>query len=106
MDKIDPNQQYEWEGEPDEEPEMLKALITQLKYEIVVLGQKKEFTFRCSKFKVVRGNAWRFAQVIIDSSKLDAKGDVELKRISYHPGLTLANVPFMVLPAPEEVDTH
>ena len=93
--------QNQWEAGPDEELSIPEVYITQLKYEIVVLDQKKEFTFRCSKYKQVKGGAWRFANVIIDTSKLNAKGDVELKRVTYHPEIVLANVPFMVVPAVE-----
>ena len=96
-------EQNQWEAGPDEELKIPEALIRQLKYEIVVFTQKKEFTFRCSKYKRVRGGAWRFANVIIDTSKLNAKGDVELKRVTYHPEITLLNVPVMVLPALEEL---
>ncbi|MBA7540430.1 hypothetical protein ES705_32727 [subsurface metagenome] len=95
-------EQNQWQAEPDEELKIPEVYITQLKHEIVVLDQKKEFTFRCSEYKQVRGGAWRFANVIIDTSKLNAKGDVELKRVTYHPELVLANVPFMVVPAVEE----
>jgi len=94
-------EQHQWEAEPDEELKIPEVFITRLKYEIVVLGQKKEFTFRCSKYKKVRGGAWRFDHVIIDTSKLNAKGDVELKRVTYHPEIVLLNVPIMVVPAVE-----
>ena len=96
-------EQHQWEAEPDEELKIPEAFITRLKYEIVVLDQKKEFTFRCSKYKKVRGGAWRFAHVIIDTSKLNAKGEVELKRVTYHPEIVLVNATFMVVPA-EETD--
>ena len=96
-------EQNQWEAGPDEELRIPEAYITRLKYEIVVLDQKKEFTFRCSEYKQVRGGAWRFANVIIDTSKLNARGDVELKRVTYHPEIVLANVPFMVVPAPEKI---
>ncbi|MBA7666141.1 hypothetical protein ES703_74218 [subsurface metagenome] len=94
-------EQNQWEAGPDEELKIPEALIRQLKYEIVVFTQKKEFTFRCSKYKQVRGGAWRFDNVIIDTSKLNPKGDVELKRVTYHPEIILANVPFMIVPAVE-----
>ena len=104
MEQVNLREQNQWEAVPDEELKIPEVYITQLKHEIVVLDQKKEFTFRCSKYKKVRGGAWRFANVIIDSSKLDAKGEVELKRVTYHPEISLVSVPFMVVPAPEEVD--
>ncbi|KKK72051.1 hypothetical protein LCGC14_2907760 [marine sediment metagenome] len=95
--------QHQWEAGSDEELKIPEAFITQLRHEIVVLGLKKEFTFRCSKYKKVRGGAWRFNHVIIDTSKLNPKGDVELKRVTYHPEIVLVNVPFMTIPAPEEI---
>ncbi len=101
---VNPPQQNQWEARPDEELKIPEGYISRLKYEIVVLGPKKEFAFRCSKYKKARGGAWRYANVIIDSSKLDAKGDVELKRVTYHPWVELGSVPFLVLPAPEEGD--
>ncbi|MBA7465909.1 hypothetical protein ES707_01081 [subsurface metagenome] len=95
------HEQNQWEAGPDEELKIPEVLIRQLKYEIVVFTQKKDFTFRCSGFSLTEG-AWRFLNVIIDTSKLNAKGEVELKRVTYHPEVTLVNAPFMVLPAPEE----
>ena len=96
-------EQHQWEAGPDEELKIPEMYITQLKFEIVILGLKKEFTFRCSKYKRVRGGSWRFTNVVIDTSKLNAKGDVELKRVTYHPKIELVNVPFMVVPAVEEL---
>ncbi|MBA7652120.1 hypothetical protein ES703_59949 [subsurface metagenome] len=95
-------EQNQWEAGPDEELSIPEVYITQLKYEIVILDQKKEFTFRCSKYKKVRGGAWRFANVIIDTSKLNAKGELELKRVTYHPEIVLINATVMVLPALEK----
>ncbi len=102
MEKVDLGLQNQWQAGPDEEIKIPSVYITQLKYEIVVLDQKKEFTFRCSEYKQVRGGAWRFANVIIDTSKLNAKGDVELKRVTYHPKIELVNATFMVVPALEK----
>ncbi len=96
--------QNQWEAGPDEELKIPEVYITRLKYEIVVLGQKKDFTFRCSEYEQVPSGAWRFANVIIDTSKLNAKGELELKRVTYHPEIVLVNATFMVVPAPEEVD--
>ena len=98
-------EQNQWEAGPDEELRIPEVYITRLHYETVILGVKKEFTFRCEEYEQVPSGAWRFTHVIIDTSKLDAKGDVELKRVTYHPEIVLVNVPFMVVPAPEEVDT-
>ncbi len=95
-------EQHQWEARPEEELKIPEAFITRLNYEIVVLGLKKEFTFRCSEYEQPTGGRWRFTNVIIDTSKLNAKGDVELKRVTYHPEIVLVNVPFMVVPAPED----
>jgi len=94
-------EQNQWQAKADEELSIPKVYITQLKYEIVVLDQKKEFTFRCSGYKQVRGGAWQFANVIIDTSKLNPKGELELKRVTYHPEIVLVNATFLAMPALE-----
>jgi len=99
--------QNQWEAGPDEELKIPEVYLNQLKFEIVVLGQKKEFTFRCKEYEHLDGNAYRFANVIIDTSET-RKGEggttiVELKRLTYHPEIHLVNVPFMAMPAPEEL---
>jgi len=98
------SRQNQWEAGPDEELRIPELYITRLKFEVVVLDRKKEFTFRCSEYEQVQGGAWRFAHVIIDTSKLNAKGEVELKRVTYHPELVLINATCMVVPALEAVD--
>jgi len=95
-------EQHQWEAGPDEELKIPEVYISQLKHEIVILGLRKEFTFRCSDYEQVPSGAWRFANVIIDTSKLNAKGELELKRVTYHPEIELVNVPFMVVPALEK----
>ncbi|GAI30142.1 unnamed protein product, partial [marine sediment metagenome] len=40
----------------------------------------------------------------IDTSKLNAKGEVELKRVTYHPEIVLVNATFMVVIGPEGAD--
>ncbi len=102
-DQVNLQEQNQWQAGPDEDIRIPEVYITQLKYEIVVFTQKKDFTFRCSDYEFKAIGVYRFSNVIIDTSKLNAKGDVELKRVSYHPEIVLANVPFMVVPAPEEI---
>ncbi|MBA7533271.1 hypothetical protein ES705_25506 [subsurface metagenome] len=102
-DKVNLSEHNQWQAGPDEELKIPSIYITRLKYEIVILGLKKDFTFRCSEYEQVPGGAWRFANVIIDTSRLNAKGEVELKRVTYHPELELVNVPFMAIPAVEEL---
>jgi hypothetical protein len=96
--------QNQWEAEPGEELRIPEAYITGLQYEIIVFGRKKEFTFRCKDYEYQEGNAWRFANVIIDTSKKDPQGNVTLVRLTYHPEIVLINVPFMAIPAPEATD--
>ena len=95
-------EQNQWQAGPYEELSIPEVYITQLKHEIVVFTQKKDFTFRCSDYEQVPSGAWRFANVIIDTSKLNPKGEVELKRVTYHPEIVLVNATFMVMPALEE----
>lgn len=104
MEQVNLLEQNQWEAGPDEELKISEVYIRQLKYEIVVFAQKKDFTFRCSEYERVPSGAWRFANVIIDTSKLNDKGELELKRVTYHPEIVLVNATFMVVPAPEEAD--
>ena len=100
--KVNLLEQNQWEAGPGEELKIPETYISRLKFEIVAFT-KKEFTFRCSEYEWIEGAAWRFANVIIDTSKLNPKGEVELQRFTYHPELTLVNVPVMIMPAPEEL---
>ena len=103
-EQVNLSKQNQWQAGPDEELKIPEVYITRLKHEIVVLDRKKEFTFRCSEYEQVLSGAWRFANVIIDTSKLNPKGEVELKRVTYHPEIVLVNATFMVMPALEAVD--
>jgi len=94
--------QNEWEAQPGEELKIPEAYISELHYEINVFTPKKVFTFRCKSYELCPGGQWRFDGVIIDTSKRNPKGEVELKRITYHQEIELVNVPFMVIPATEE----
>jgi len=100
--QVNLQEQDQWEAGPGEEIKIPEVYISRLKFEVVVFTTKKSFTFRCSEYKWIEGAAWRFANVIIDTSKLNPKGEVELQRFTYHPEIVLANVPFMAMPAPEE----
>lgn len=94
--------QNQWEAQPNEELKIPEGYITGLQYEIVVQWYKKTFTFRCRDFKWQEGSIYKFEGVIIDTSKRNSKGEVELMRITYHPELILANMGFMVVPASEK----
>lgn len=102
-EKVDLTLENQWEAKPDKELKIPSAYISDLKWEIIVFG-KKEFTFRCSEYYPVEGSsAWTFEGVVIDTSKKDSLGNVTLKRITYHPAISLVNVGFMVIPAPEVI---
>ena len=103
MEEVNLLEQNQWQARPDEELKIPEIYLSRLKFEVVIFTTKKEFTFRCSEYEQVPGGAWRFANVIIDTSKLNPKGEVELKRVTYHPEITLVNLPFMVMSAPEEI---
>ena len=107
-DKIDLNKQKEWEGKPGEVT-IPEAYLKDLGYEIVVFTRKErggsDFTFRCRGYYQSDDGQWKFSGVIIDTSKLNAKGDIELARFTYHPEVVLVNIGFMVVPAPEDAET-
>ncbi|GAI17006.1 unnamed protein product [marine sediment metagenome] len=100
-------EQNQWEAGSDEELKIPEAYIKDLKFEVIVFTRKErggqDFTFRCKNYSPAEGGAWSFEWVIIDTSKRDSKGNVTLKRLTYHPALSLVNVGFMVVPAPEEI---
>ena len=103
MEQVNLLEQNQWEAKADEELSIPEVYIRQLKFEIVAFTLKKDFTFRCSEYEQVPSGAWRFGNVIIDTSKRNSRGEVELKRVTYHPEIELVNVPFMAIPAPEEI---
>jgi hypothetical protein len=97
-------EQNEWTAQPDEELKIPEAYVRELRYEIIVFGRRKEFSFRCRDYHDLKPNVWTFDGVIIDTSKKNPKGEIQLKRLTYHPELTLVNLGFMVVPAPELKD--
>ena len=101
MEQVNLLEQNQWEAGPDEELKIPEVYLRQLEFEIVAFILKKDFTFRCSEYEQVPDGGYRFANVIIDTSKRNPKGKVELKRLTYHPEIELVNVPFMVVPAVE-----
>lgn len=103
MEQVNLQEQNQWQAGPGEELKIPEVYLSRLKFEIVVFTAKKDFTFRCSEYEPAPGGGSRFANVIIDTSKLNPKGEVELQRVTYHPELVLVNVPFMAMPAPEEL---
>jgi len=99
-------EQTEWTALPDKELEIPVEYIKNLKYEVIVFARKErggsDFTFRCVDYAYDTTGQWLFTGVVIDSSKRNAEGELELKRLSYHPEIAMVNVGFMVIPAPEE----
>lgn len=109
-----------------EKDEPFVSALKERKYEIVWMEQKKSHTFYCSDFRagsrqckimmdvstpkesVASGyytspaGEWIFYDVIMDTSKRDAEGRATLVRMTYHPQISLVNIPFMVLPAEGE----
>ena len=107
-DKVDLSKQKEWEGEPGKVT-IPEVYLKGLRYEVVVFTRKErggsDFTFRCREYQEGAGGLWKFSEVIIDTSKLNATGEVTLSRVTYHPEVVLANIGFMVVPAPEDAET-
>jgi len=107
-DHVNLSKQREWEGKPGELA-VPEAYFKNLRYEIVVFARKErggsDFTFRCKEYERTSDGQWKFSGVIMDTSKLNAKGEVDLARITYHPEVVLVNIGFMVVPAPEDAET-
>ena len=106
---VDLSKQREWQAKPEEELRIPEAYIKDLNFEVVVFTRKErggsDFTFRCKEYERAADGQWRFGGVIIDTSKRNPKGEVELVRLTYHPELVLVNAAFMVVQAPESSDT-
>jgi len=107
-EKVNLAQQNQWEAEPDEKLSIPEVYIKDLHFEIVVFTRKErggsDFTFRCKEYERVADGEYRFGGVIIDTSKRNPRGEVELARLTYHPELVLLNAACMVIPAPEDAD--
>ena len=109
-DKVDLSKQREWEGKP-KEVTIPEVYLKGLRYEIVVFARKErggsDFTFRCREYKRSSEGQWKFTGVVIDTSKLNVRGEVELARVTYHPEVSLVNIGFMIVPAssPEGAET-
>ena len=108
MEKVNLNKQREWEAKPDEELRIPEVYIKDLHFEVIVFTRKErggsDFTFRCKEYERTQDGQWRFGGVVIDTSKRNPKGEVELARLTYHPELVLLNAACMVIPAPEDAD--
>jgi len=102
---LDLNKQREWSGKPGTLA-IPEAYIKDLRYEIVVFARKErggsDFTFRCKDYCRSPDGAWCFGHVLIDTSIKNAKGDVEMARLTYHPEISLVDIGFMVVPGPED----
>ena len=110
---VDLNKQREWIGKPGQLPDDLalpEAYLKPLRYEIIVFVRKErggsDFSFRCREYERIADGEYEFKGVIIDTSKRNSKGEVELARLTYHPEVVLVNVGFMVIPAEEPLDAQ
>lgn len=102
---VDLNRQAEWSGKPGE-VKIPEAYIKGLHFEIVVFTRKErggsDFTFRCRDYERGPDEQWVFEGVVMDTSKRNQKGEVELVRLTYHPDVVLVNAAFMVIQASED----
>jgi hypothetical protein len=78
------------------------------KYSRFYCSEYEQMTMRCevnsqmiSFLNLPRGE-WIFQNVIMDTSKRDPQGKPTLIRMTYHPSVSLINIPFIVLPADGE----
>jgi len=103
-EQVDLAQQREWSGKPGEVA-IPEVYIKSLHYEIVVFTRKErggsDFTFRCKEYERTKDGQWRFSGVVIDTSKRNPRGEVDLVRLTYHPEVMLVNAAFMIITAPE-----
>ncbi len=106
------------EIKPEEQlSEPFVSALKNHKYEILFFSGNKTHPFYCSEYDCgpvhraevwIKGpggsnqNEWIFFDVIMDTSKRDPQGKPTLVRMTYHPQISLVNVPFMILPAANE----
>jgi hypothetical protein len=103
MDKSLPGKEWTAEGGKDLDiSEEYAEIIRRLQYKIMVFIGRKPFEFQCVAFEPKSGG-YKFTDVVIDTSKHDAKGTATMERISYHPYVELVNAPFMVIPLDSEL---
>jgi len=106
-DNVDLNKQREWEGKSGELA-IPEVYIKNLHFEVIVFTRKErggsDFTFRCKEYERVADGHYTFRGVVIDTSKRNPKGEVELVRLTYHPELELLNAACMIIPASESLD--
>jgi len=106
-DMVDLNKQREWESKPGELA-IPEVYLKNLHFEVIVFTRKErggsDFTFRCKEYERTASGEYAFRGVIIDTSKRNPKGEVELARLTYHPEISLLNASCMVVPAPEDAD--
>jgi len=101
---INLEKQRQWQGKRGELT-VPEDYINVLKYESIVFARKErggsDFTFRCKDYRNDVDGQWTFENVIIDTSKRNPQGEIELARVTSHPRATLVHVGFMVLPMVE-----
>jgi hypothetical protein len=102
-----------------EKDEPFVTALRNRKYEVIFFGDKKgPHEFFCSdyctynpppmkdEYPIMRNlypsGEWKFLDVIMDTSKRGPDGKVTQVKLTYHPEVSLVNVPFMVLPAEGE----
>jgi len=104
-DQVNLSKQREWEGKPGELT-IPEVYLTSLRFEVIVFTRKErggsDFTFRCKEYERVADGEYEFKGVIIDTSKRNPRGEIELARLTYHPEISLLNAACMVIPASEE----
>jgi len=97
-------------------PEPFVTALERRKFEIIWMDNKNTYTFFCRHYEAdatydtppgaggvgVMTGEWLFYDVLMDTSKRDLNGKVTLIRMTYHPQISLVNIPFMVLPAEGE----
>ena len=98
-------QQREWSGKPGTLT-IPEEYIKGLKFEVIVFARKErggsDFSFQCKYYDCVAGREYKFAHVLIDTSRKNPQGEVVEARLTYHPQVCLVNVGFMVVPVAEE----
>lgn len=91
----------EWTAKPDEELRIPPEYITGLKYEVLILSSRKDFTpLDCKRYKR-HGQVVTLYDVIWDTSEKNARREIIRQRVSWHNKIELLNIGCIIFPLPE-----
>jgi len=91
----------EWIAKPDEELGIPVEYHTGLKYEVLILSSRKDFSpLMCKRYER-EGQVVTLYDVIWDTSEKNARREITRQVVSWHNKIELVNIGCIVIPVPE-----